>query len=347
MYLTAQLLDNTPGLGKRGQNIRLALNPSDVHVAHEIDTFLAGFAAQGFRADEASPVALVDKQTDRYRTFGSNNVFKQVEVRTSRQAGIQEVDIETSLTTYITDERALGAFIPRATQDQATFDVKAGHAMRIQEALGLDREIRIFGNGGLLSTSGNWNAGNVATIGAGAQWNDAENSDPILDIQERIEASAQLITGVYMNPIVAHAFLRADRVRTHMRQMLGDGAPNPGVVGATTTMSNVDFVIPGLPPFHVVAGKVLNESTGALDFILTDSVILVSNPSTGLPVDGKRTMTSVTFRERGLSGNGFTTREFEIQGRGLQGGIMMVSGHAEDEVMIANNCGGLILNVLQ
>ncbi len=347
MYLTATLLDEVPGYGKRGQRVQLALNPSDVHVAHEIDTFLAGFAPQGFRADEAVPVALVDKATDRYRTFGSNNVFKQVEVRTSRQASIQEVDIETSLATYLVDERALGAFIPRATEAQATFDVKAGHAMRIQEALGLDREVRIFGTGGLLSSSANWNANNVATIGSGAQWNDAENADPILDIQERIEASAQLVTGIYMNPIVGHAFLRADRVRTHMRQMLGDGAPNPNVVGATTIQQNVDFQIPGLPPFHIVAGKVLNETTGLLDYILTDSVILVSYPQNGLPVDGKRTMTAVSFRERGLSGNGFTTREFEVNGRGLQGGTMMVSGHAEDEVMIANNVGGLILNTIQ
>lgn len=346
MYLTATLLDDTPGYGRRGQRVQLALNPSDVHIAHEIDTFLAGFAPQGFRADEACPVALVDKATDRFRTFGSNNVFKQVEVRTSRQASIQEVDIETSLSTYLVDERALGAFIPRATEAQATFDVKAGHAMRIQEALGLDREIRIFGSGGLLSTSGNWNANNVAAIDPSAVWDDSENCDPILDIQERIEASAQMITSIYFNPSVAHAFLRADRVRSHMRQMLGDGAPNAAVVGAASVQQNVDFVIPGLPPFKVVAGKVLNETTGLLDFILGDSVILVSHPQNGLPVDGKRTMTSVSFRERGLSGNGFTTREFEVQGRGLQGGTMMVSGHAEEEVMIANNCGGLITGVL-
>lgn len=349
MYLSATLLDSVAGLGKRGQHIQLALNPSDVHVAHEIDTFLAGMAPQGFRADEACPIALVDKATDRYRTFNSNNVFRQVEVRTSRQAAIMEVDVETSLATYLVDERALGAFIPRATEAQATFDVKAAHAMRIQEALSLDREIRIFGTDGLLSTTANWAAANVATIGAGAQWNDSENSDPILDIQERIEASAQAITAIYMNPIVAHAFLRADRVRSHMRQLLGDGAPNPGIAAAVGAQAyqNLDFQIPGLPPIKIVSGKVLNETTDALDFILTDSVILVSHPKTGLPVDGKSTMTSVTWRERGLSGNGFTTREFEVNGRGLQGGTMMVSGYAEEEVMIANNCGGLILNVIQ
>jgi len=218
--------------------------------------------------------------------------------------------------------------------------------MRIQEALGLDREIRIFGTGGLYPTTANWNANNVATLtGGGAQWDDPENCDPILDIQERIEASAQVITGIYMNPMVGHRFLAADRVRSHMRQMLGDNAPNANVVGAASIQSNVDFVIPGLPPFHIVAGKVLNETTSALDYILGDSVIGVSFPA-GIPRDGQSTMTAVTWRERGLSGNGFTTREFEVETRGLQGGTMMVSGHAEDEQMVASNCGFLLSDVL-
>lgn len=345
MYLSAQLIDDSP-VGAAGQRVRFALNPSDVHIAHEIDTLLAGIGPQGFRADEACPVVLVDKETDRFRTFGDNNVFQQVEVRTSRQAAIREIDIDTSTSLYLVEERALGAFIPRATSDQATFDVKARHAMRIQEALGLDREIRIFGTGGLYTTTGNWNANNVATIGGGAQWDDPENCDPILDIQERIEASAQPISGIYMNPMVGHRFLAADRVRSHMRQMLGDNAPNANVVGAASIQSNVDFVIPGIPPFHIVAAKVLNESTGNLDFILGDSVVGVSFPQNGIPADGQSTMTAVTWRERGLSGNGFTTREFEVQTRGLQGGDMMVSGHAEDEQMVASNCGFLLNDVL-
>lgn len=346
--LSAQLLDGVPNLGRAGEIIQFALNPSDVHIAHEIDTFLAGFSPQGYRCDEAVPPVLVDKATDRYRTFNRNNIFRQVEVRTSRQAMITEVDIETELSTYLVDERALGAFIPRATENQATFDVKAAHGVRIMEALMLDRELRIFGTSGLLTTSGNWDSNNVATIGAGAEWNDEENSNPILDIQERIEASAQLVTGIFMNPTVAHAFLRSRRAREHMRQMLGDTPPNPAIVGAASIQQNVDFQIPGLPPFRVCAAKVLNETTSLLEYILGDKVVLVSSPRNGgLPLDGKSTMTAVSWRERGLSGNGITTRQFELQTRGLQGGTMMVTGHAEEEVMISNTCGGLIEDVIQ
>jgi hypothetical protein len=74
-------------------------------------------------------------------------------------------------------------------------------------------------------------------------------------------------------------------------------------------------------------------------------VVFISLPRNGVPVDGKSTMTAVTWRERGLSGNGVTTREFPLDARGLRGGQMMVTGHAEDEKMIANNCGGLLTGV--
>ena len=347
MRLRAQLLENTAGLGKAGQIIQFALSPSDVHIAHEIDTFLAGTPPQGFRADEACPIALVDKATDKFRTLGSNNVFRMVEVRTSRQAGIREVDIESSLDTYLVEERALGAFIPRATEAQATFDVKAQHGLRIQTALSLDREVRIFGTGGLLSTAANWNANNVITIGGGAKWDDLENADPIADIQDAVVVSSLPITALFMNPLCAMAMIRTKAVREHLRQMLGDG-PATGLVNATAIQANqnLDFQIPGIPPIRVCSAKVLNDASGDLEYILDNKVIAVCYPSNGLPTGGQTTMTAVTFRERGLSGNGFTTREFEVQTRGLQGGTMMVSGHAEDERMIANNAGALLEDVL-
>lgn len=348
MRLRAQLLDATPGLGRAGQVIQLALSPSDVHIAHEIDTFLAGTPPQGFRADEACPIALVDKATDKYRTLGSNNVFRQVEVRTSRQAGIREVDIESSLDTYLVEERALGAFIPTATENQATFDVKAQHALRIQTALSLDREIRIFGTAGLLSTDSNWNANNVFTIGGGAKWDDLENADPIADFQDLVAASSLPISAFFMNPLCAMALVRTKAVREHLRTLLGDG-PATQIANATAIQvnQNLDFQIAGLPPIKVVSAKVLNDTSGELEYILDNKVVAVCYPTNGsLPTGGQTSMTSVTFRERGLSGNGFTTREFPVQTRGLQGGTMMVSGHAEDERMISNTAGGLLEDVL-
>lgn len=344
--ISVQLAASYDGIGRQGQVVQLALYPADVSIAEEMDTFLVGYSPYGYRADEAAPILLVDKDTDHYRVFDENDAFQTVNVAAGIQSDINEVDPITRLETYLVRDRALGAFVPTRTEANATYNVRMAAARRIQRALTLDREIRIFGTGGLLSTATNFAAGNRALIASGAEWNDGENADPILDIQERIEASAQLVTGIFLNPLVAHAFLRADRVRSHMRQMLGDSAPLDQTIKSAAAQTIQDFLIPGLPPFHIVPGKVKNETTGLLDYILGDSVILVGNPGVSIS-DGEEIMTALTFRVRGPSGTGYTTREFELPRRGLEGGTMMLSGHGEDTKMIASNVGGIITNVIQ
>ena len=338
---TARLLG-----GVAGALISLALTPSDVAVAEEIDTYLAGFAPFEFRADEASPIVLVDRDTDKFRNFSNANAFKMVNVEVSRQGALGEVDPETELSKYTVIERALGAFVPAVTEANATklFEPRAAAARRIKWALDLDRESRVWT---LLTTSGSWATANKTTLGGTANWNGGSTSDPILDIQTRIEASAQIVTDIWMNPQVAHAFLRHDKVRDHMRQMLGDAAPAPGAVGASGAVSRVDFQIPGLPPIHVVPAKKLNESTSALDYILNDSCILTSRPPGGMPTSGQEIATSHTFRRRGPSGVGFTSREYFVDERGLDGGRMLVAGHAEDVKMIASTVGGAIFDIIQ
>lgn len=347
--LSVRLVEDVPGYGKAGDSVMLSLSPSDVTISEEMDTFMVGFKPAGFRADEACPIMLVDKDTAQYRIFGLNNAFKQVNVISSIQADIPEVDPESTLDTYLVQERALGGFIPAVVQENADqgaglYDPRMAVARRISWALALEREMRVWS---LLTTSGSWNANNRATIAAGAEWNDTANGDPMLDIFDRIEASAQIVTGIFVNPPVAHAVLRSESVRSHMRTMLGDGAVQAQVAAASAAQVNMDFQIPGLPPFHVVSSKVLNETTGLLDFILNDTVVLVSNPGPDQPITGEDIMTCKTFRRRGPSGNGFTTREFPLDRRGLHGGIFMASGHAEQVKMIANNVGGAIFDVLQ
>ena len=350
--LSIRLVENTPGLGRAGDTVRLTLTPDDVTISEEMDTFMAGYRPVGFRADEACPIVLVRKDTAQFRVFGVNNAFQQVNVLSSTQADIPEVDPGSTLDNYRVQERALGGFIPAVTEQNASegsglYDVRAAVGRRISWALSLDREIRIFGSGGLLSTAGNWNANNQFTISSGVEWNDQANGDPISDLFDVIEASAQPCTDIWLNPIVAHHFIRSQATRDHLRTMLGDGAPSAQAAAATAAMGNMDFQIPGLPPFHIVASKVLNESTGVLDYILGDTVIVTGSPGGGMPTTGEDIMTCKTFRRSGPSGTGFTTREFPLDRRGLHGGLFLASGHAEDVKMIANNVGGILINTVQ
>jgi len=47
------VLAEDSALGKAGQKVTLALSPTDVHVAEEMSTYLAGYSVPSYRADEA------------------------------------------------------------------------------------------------------------------------------------------------------------------------------------------------------------------------------------------------------------------------------------------------------
>ncbi len=357
--LTFKLTGDSP-LGRRGQKVTLdgsgvfvdgrridlSLQPSDVHYPAELPTYLAGYKPFGFRADEMSPVIMVDKDEDWHRDFSSANAFRRVNVKAGIEGGIPEVDPLSSLTQFKVQDRLLGAFVNQVTEDNQgpLYKPRQAAMKRVGYAIALDRELDVSD---LLWDGSNFDAGNVNTLTSGFEWNDGADSDPIKDIQDGIIASAQPVTDIWFNQTVAFAFLRHPAVRDHMRQMLGDAgvqAALAGVAGAGTNM--VDFAIPGFPPFHVCAAKVLNETTDLLEFVFPDHCLLLTRPP-GVPTDGEEIATSYTFRRRGNVGVGYETREFRVEGRGVKGGTMVVANQADIAQITGDNCGGLIENCIQ
>jgi len=343
------LIEDTPGYGKKGERIRMTLSPSDVTGQSLIlDSLIVGFSQPGFRADEVCPEFLVDVDTGKYQIYDIANVFKLVNVISSIQADIPEVDVGRTLADYRVQERALGGFVPAVTQFNAdnqpgSIDPKAMITKRIAAMLQLDREVRVWT---LLTTSGSWNANNRATIASGSEWNDP-TSDALQDIFDRVNASAQQVTDIWINPLVAQALLKNTSIKDYIKAMKGDAPPTPtDIVVAQATQQNLDFSIPGLPPFHIVAGKVLNETTGNLDFILNDTAVFTSAPP-GAGTSGDDIMTCKTFRRRGPNGVGYTTREFPIERRGLHGGTFIAAGAAEQVAMISGVVGGAIFDTIQ
>lgn len=342
-------------LGRAGERVTLALTPQDVHDPTELPTYLAGYAPFEYRSDEASPPVLVDNDSDKYRNFAQDDTFRRVDVKSSPQGAIPEVDPVTSLNTYKVVDRLLGSFIPRQTETQSGNNIRPRQAAarKIKRKIQLDRELDVWA---LLTTTTNWTAGNVFVLGGGFNWGNLTttgqgvNSDPIFDLQNLVTASAQYVNASWFNPKTAFAFLRHPNVRLHMRQLLGDAVVQETVNqvrSAGVNGQNVDFSIPGLPPFRVVAGKVKNESTGALDYICPDGVLAAVTTPPGVPVDGEEIATTWTFRRRGPSGVGFETREFVVEGRGPLGGTMVVASMADIAIMTGSNCGGLITAALQ
>jgi hypothetical protein len=340
------VLAEDSALGQAGQRVTLALQPADVHDPTELATYLAGYSPFGYRADEASKVVLVDNDQDKYRTFNRDDAFRAVNVKAGSQGSIPEVDPKSSLSTYTVVNRYVGSFIPRQTELQTgnNYNPRMRAGERCRRALDLDREIDVWT---MLETNTNFASAQRTALTSGYQWNGGSNADPIKDLQTQIENSDQPVSTIWMNQKVANNFLRNDTVRDHMRQMIGDNAASSAATQVHKSGEvNVDFVIPGLPPIRVVASKVKNESTSALNYILNDVVVLVSVPP-GVPTDGDQIATTYTFRRKGPSGVGITTREFFVDGRGPEGGTMVAVSMADIHLMTGNNCGGIITNVIQ
>jgi hypothetical protein len=342
--VTLRLAEDS-SLGRMGQVVTLALTPSDVHAPEEMDTYLAGYRPFAFRADEASKPVLVDKDEDLHRDFAANNAFRRVKVKSSLQKAVPEVDPESSLNKYHVIDRLAGSFIPDVTDKNATalYRPRQVAAERCKTALYLDREMDVWE---MVTDPTKWHPNNQVALGPTTKWNGGANSNPISDLKMRIVASAQLITDIWLNQLVALEFLEHPLVRDYARAMVGDRgiADITGRVGDETS-DVVDFRMPGLPPFHVCSSKVLNETTGELDFCLGNHVVLVTTPP-GVPIDGESIATTHTFRRRGISGVGFESREFRLEDRG-NGGTMVVASMADIAVMTGNNCGGLLRNVWQ
>jgi hypothetical protein len=135
-------------------------------------------------------------------------------------------------------------------------------------------------------------------------------------------------------------------VKDHYRQFNGDAALGGAILklGQVTKAGNrVDFDIPGIGTIRVVAGKVKNETTAGLDYIMPKGIVTaVTVPDQTVPVDGEEIATTYTFRRRGPNGTGFETREFRIENRGPYGGTMVVASMGEVAVMTSTIAGGCI-----
>lgn len=334
--------------GKAGEVVRFSVTPAETSdQLKEIDTYLGGYSQTEAQmmADLLSPVVLVDQEKAKRRDFSLENAFQVVETRTGRQGGINEIKHLSETKDYETEEHALAAFIPWAAENEAValYNVKVAHAETIADKLALARAVRVVK---LLTDTNSWAPGNRTTLGANYKWNTGAQKKPRLDLHTRIQASAQAVTHICMNPDVAFHFLADDDVRAYMRQMMGDEAIDAESALATEGTGITVFRLIGFPPIYVFPVKRLPEGGGPLEYVLGDDVILLSQPGNGVPLDGRRIATSYTFRTRGRSGTGWTTNEYQPTGRGLEGGTMLESGYKETCFMASEFCGGLIKDVL-
>lgn len=333
-----------------GELITMAVVPADVtNQTEELNTYLGGYQPFGFAADMAVPIVLVDKEKGTRRDFSLENAFEQVNVKTGRQGAINEVQHLSETTSYATEENALSAFVPWSAENDASplYRVEQASGEMLVDKLALSREVEAWA---LLTTLTNWNTANRTSLTAShgtLAWDDGSAKNPLAQLRAGNDASAQQVTDIFMNNVVAGHFLSDTEVRATLRQYMGDNAPPASLAQAAQSenkLIKVELAAIGLPPVTICPAKRL--VAGALTHILGDDVVMTSKPPGKMPLDGSRIATAYTFRVKGPSGTGITTNRYIPQGRGLNGGIMLETGYVEGMFMASNRAGYLIKDVL-
>ena len=84
--------------------------------------------------------------------------------------------------------------------------------------------------------------------------------------------------------------------------------------------------------------------------LIVVSLVMPPEEIVSLPPFSTREFDSIqtvrTLRTKGPSGTGWTSREYFVNHRGVDGGTMLVAGYTEDVKFVANNAGFLLRSVL-
>lgn len=338
-----RLAEDADGIGKAGETVMLSVLPSDTADQLQVlDTYISGYKPFQFTADLVTPPVLVDREKGKRLDRAKESAFERVDTAIGRQGQIKEIQDANTRTDYATLEYGLAAFVPWASENDAVdnYPIREATAQMLQDKVLLDAEVRKWN---YLTTLTNWASSNRTTLGGTAKWDTGSAKNIRLDIQTRCDASAQLVTDMWMNPTVAFWFLGDTDVRAYLRQFLGDSVPPAEVArAAMNQQEHMSFELFGMPRLHICPAKVL--TSGTLGYILADDVLLTSMPP-GAP-SMFTVASTLTFRNKGKSGVGWVTNEYLPNGRGLNGGRMLEVGFAETTFIGSNIAGGLIKDVL-
>lgn len=341
---TAEDIKALGGAISTGSEFQLALSPGEVTISEELDNYLPGYKARGgFRADEISPIFLVEKDVGSYRYYPSSNIYRLYHTETSYMAPVPKIDPETATANYSVIQHAIGGIIPPNTARQSNFDLRAATARKIADVLALRREYKVIT---YARTSGTWNANNRLTLTSDYAWNGGALSDPIKNIQDMVLTSLAPIKAIFLGQKSAFAMLSNPKTRDYIRMVGGDSGLASSITAAlqqpTYDGAPRQFEIPMLPPFLITPALIRNETTGLQEEIIGPDVFGVADQAGG---EFESIRTFQTFRAQQEGGTGWVNREFRIEDQGLQGVDALVAGYAEADVVIANDVGFLLKSV--
>lgn len=332
-----------------GNVFTLDLAPTDVHVDAALPNYAAGYKLADGIADEVCPIVMVDKQSNKYRTWSKDDAFEEAETLVAVQGGnVNEVSPRLdSAATYICTPYALASRVTTellANADAPLAPEKAA-VRRIKNALHIGREKRAAA---LLTTVSNWSGGYELDLSGDAtlKWNGGSNSNPIRDIYKLVEGSLTPVTHVAMSEQCYHDFITNANVQKYIFAKTGI-QPIPGVNDWSALLD--------LPKIVVGKMKLKSRTAGTYgNYVWGNNVVgLCIQP--GTPVDGETISTAKTFRWTGANAGvpdgavqeGYFVRKYFDPRLGTRGSWVVVIAVNDAEKMTSVYAGGIIYQARQ
>lgn len=323
--------------------VQMDLGIADVHLPGPMSNYAAGYRNEQPMADMYAAPLLVQKPSDKYYTFAKEDAFQRAMPTVGgTSAQVAEIAPRIANATYTCIEYALGGFV--GVQLEAAADaplrIRQATMTRILNALLIERELRVAT---LATTSTTWDSTVYTSLAAGAKWNGGASSDPVKDIQDKMETSWGKPTGLIMSRKGFNAFVRNPAVQKYFAYK-DRVAPLPDPSQLSALLQ--------LPPIYVADMQYI-KSDGTRDFIWGTSAVLFRNPPTMPPTSQDDVASATTFRwnangiKDGQASGGMIVREYFVQDRGTGGGNKVVVIHHDVEAQTSKFVGGLIAGIIQ
>ncbi len=324
-----------------GRLVKMDLGISDVHQASPMPNYAAGYRPEKPMADMYAAPLLTDKPSAKYYTFDKDDAFERALPIIGAPAGtVPEIAPRVANETFTTVQRAIAGFV--ATELEAAADaplrIRQATMLRVVNAMLIERELRVAT---LATTSGNWDSSVYTSLAGGAKWNGGASSDPVKDLQDKLESSLLEPTGIILNRRAYHAFQRNSQVQKFIASKTS-AAPMPNAMQISALLD--------LPPIYVAKMR-YKKADGSYDYIWPNSAVLVRQPSQMPPQSQDDVASAITFRWNGVTvadgqaSNGMIVREYFVQDRGPNGGNKVVLVTQDAEVQTSGFVGGLIAGV--
>jgi hypothetical protein len=274
---------------------------ANVHIDAALTNISFAYKSNDYVATEVYPVVPVNKQSDYYYKIDTEvSEKRQIDDRRAPGAEAKEADFEVSNDTYFCEDHALQAIVAdeeRANADPA-IQADIDKVQFLTHRILLNKEIALVS---ALETATATAGTDLVNIGAGSEWDNYTNGDPVSDVKTGIQRFIVNSYGIVPNVFVLpyETFLGVKDHPDIIDRCKGISSPSAPAVATAQTLAQVFGVDRVLIP-RSYKNTATHEGTVAVSAVWgeNDAFLVYVTPSPGL-----RTQTAgYTFAWSGAKG---------------------------------------------